>query len=131
MKKYFYILLLIVFSALIFEALPFGVVLHFGEQDGTVIERTFSYFNLTPWGYACLGPLPTAVLTVALSIILIIGCFKEKRSLLLTCAIVSAVAALISVLPFIDKSFTWITGIVTLLLCGTTVCGFIGYKKHK
>ncbi len=131
MKKHFLVLLAITIVAFIFELLPFGVTLHFAEADASTIIRTYSYFSLTPWGYASFAPFFTACLTVLLLVITAIGCFTEKRSLFLTAAILYAIAVPISLMPFLDNSFSWITAIVSLLLCVAAIYGFVRYEKAK
>ena len=128
MKKHFLVLSAIALAALVFELMPFGVTLHFAEAGGSTVVRTYSYFSLTPWGYAAFAPFFTACLTALLLTVAAIGCFTEKR-LLLTTAIISAIATPISLLPFLDNSFSWVTAIVSLLLCVAAVYGFFGYKK--
>lgn len=54
--------------AWVLELLPYGAVLNFArapEEGGGTIRRTFSYFSLTPFGYANFFPLLTAIFTVA------------------------------------------------------------------
>lgn len=64
MKK----LLLVSFPiiAFVLELLPYGVVLNFANPEGEPWRRTYSYFSLTPFGYANFGPFITAILTCAL-----------------------------------------------------------------
>ncbi|HWQ74259.1 MAG TPA: helix-turn-helix domain-containing protein [Syntrophomonas sp.] len=69
-------------TALAFEILPYGVVLHFAPGPGETIVKTYSYFSLTPFGYANFFPLLTGILTVAavlLSVITLIKKFKTVR----------------------------------------------------
>ena len=53
-KKSLFVVLPLV--ALILELLPNGVVLNFANPDGEPWRRTYSYFSLTPFGYANFGP---------------------------------------------------------------------------
>lgn len=62
MKKRAYTLLILPVVAIVLEALPYGAVLNFADESQTYRE-TFSYFSLTPYGYANFGPLIAAVLT--------------------------------------------------------------------
>ena len=67
MKKKWCLLFIFPLAALILELLPYGAVLRFARPDGAEpFRQTFSYFNLTPFGYANFGPFLTAVLTVGL-----------------------------------------------------------------
>ena len=46
------------------ELLPFGAVCIFATSPTERVKETFSYFSLTPFGYANFAPLITAILTV-------------------------------------------------------------------
>ncbi len=46
------------------ELLPYGAVCVFATGPDTQIRELFSYFDLTPFGYANFGPLLTALLSV-------------------------------------------------------------------
>lgn len=131
MKKSFLILLAVACLTVIFEILPFGVKMHFGNPDGDPFIETFSYWSFTPYGYAVLSQFPTSILTIVIFILAAVGFFMEKRTLLLVYAIVSAVAALLSFVPYFDGSFTWISFFISILLCGATAYGFYSYKKYK
>ena len=131
MKKNFFILLALTFLTVIFEILPFGVRLYFAHPDGDPILETFSYWSITPYGYATFSQFPASILTIAIFILAAVGFFMEKRTLLLVYAIVSAVAALLSFVPYFDGSFTWVSFFISILLCGATAYGFYSYKKYK
>ena len=131
MKKNFFILLVLTFLTVIFEILPFGVRLYFAHPDGDPILETFSYWSITPYGYGTLSQFPASILTIAIFILAAVGFFTEKRTLLLVYAIVSAVAALLSFVPYFDGSFTWVSFFISILLCGATAYGFYSYKKYK
>ena len=62
MKKYKITLLVSVIVSIVLEALPYGAVCNFATPEKT-IRQTFSYFSLTPFGYANFGPFITACLT--------------------------------------------------------------------
>ena len=48
------------------ELLPLGAVCIFATSPTERVKETFSYFSLTPFGYANFAPLITATLTVAI-----------------------------------------------------------------
>lgn len=79
MKK----LLLVSFPiiAFVLELLPYGVVLNFANPEGEPWRRTYSYFSLTPFGYANFGPFITAILTCALLALAVIYLFKPRKGL--------------------------------------------------
>ena len=131
MKKSFLILLAVACLTVIFEILPFGVKMHFGNPDGDPFIETYSYFSLTPYGYAVFSQFPTSILTIAIFALAAIGFFMEKHTFLVASAIVSAVAAVLSFVPYFNGSFTWISFFISILLCGATAYGFYSYKKYK
>lgn len=92
--------LIISVIALILEALPFGAVLRFAAPVPTDIKiKTYSYFDLTPFGYANFGPFFTALLTAVLFILLVIYASKNKG--LLAIRILSVASVFTSLLPLI------------------------------
>ena len=111
------VLLLFPIIAIVFEALPFGAVLRFSDPEATVI-KTYSYFDLTPYGYANFGPFLTALLTIAILVFSVIYLLKPKKKLINAVTIISAVAALTSVMPlqFGTEYYNIVSVIVTLLI---------------
>ena len=69
-KRLLYVLLPIV--TLILEILPYGAVCNFANPEGEPFRKTFSYFDLTPFGYANFAPLITAVITCIVFFLLFI-----------------------------------------------------------
>lgn len=117
-------------SAFILELLPVGVVLHFANPEGEPWRRTYSYFSLTPFGYANFGPLITAVLTCVLFVLVVIYLFSSRKGLNTAIMNVSGFAVAASLMPFM-LGFDYITSIgviITLLLAGTFGCCFIKEK---
>lgn len=94
-------LLLLSASAVILELLPCGAVLNFGNPEGEPWRKTFSYFSLTPFGYANFGPFITALLTCVLLILTVIAFFKHGKGLNTAIMNVSAIAALVSLSPML------------------------------
>jgi len=93
-KRFFYLILPII--TLILEILPYGAVCNFANPEGAPWRETFSYFDLTPFGYANFSPLITAVITCIVLLLLMIYCITGKtrqaitaRNLLCVCAVVS------------------------------------------
>ena len=87
--------------ALLLEALPYGAVLVFAPGPGERGVKTFSYFDLTPYGYANFGPLFTAVTTVLALLLFVLGLLrKEKGRKLQNAAFFCGLAAvLFSLMP--------------------------------
>lgn len=102
--------------AIILEILPFGAVLNFGipATDGSVgfFRETFSYFDLTPFGYGHFGCLITAILTCILLIFGVVYLFKDSIPLKKATTVLSFTTALISLSPFLlGLSFISVSGV--------------------
>ena len=91
----------------ILEMLPNGVVLNFANPEGESWRRTYSYFNLIPFGYANFAPFITALLTVVLIILLVISLIK-KSPLTSAFRIISSITAVISLAPML-YGFDYVT----------------------
>lgn len=117
-------------ATLILELLPNGVVLNFANPEGEPWRRTYSYFSLTPFGYANVGPFITAILTCILLVLVAVYLFKPRNGLTTAILNVSGFATAASLMPLMF-GFDYITVIgviITLLLAGTFGCGFIKAK---
>ena len=123
-KSLFVVLPLVV---LILELLPNGVVLNFANPEGEPWRRTYSYFSLTPYGYANFGPFITAILTCVLLVLVAIYLFKPCKGLNTAILNVSGSATAASLMPLMF-GFDYITVIgiiITILLAGTFGVCFI------
>lgn len=117
-------------ATLILELLPNGVVQNFANPEGEPWRRTYSYFSLTPFGYANVGPFITAILTCILLVLVAVYLFKPRNGLNTAILNVSGFATAASLMPLMF-GFDYITVIgviITLLLAGTFGCGFIKAK---
>lgn len=101
---------------LVLELLPYGAVLHFGNPEGEPLRETFSYFDLTPYGYANFGPFITAILTCVLLVISIINLLVDNDKIKSIIKIVSLIALVASLAPLIVNSYSVIGGVISLLL---------------
>lgn len=116
--------------ALILELLPNGAVLNFANPEGEPWRKTYSYFSLTPFGYANFGPFITAILTCILLVLVIIYLFKPCEGLNTAIINIAGFATAASLMPLMF-GFDYITVIgviITALLAGTFGCGFIKAK---
>ncbi len=121
------LLILLSVSALVLELLPNGAVLNFGNPEGDPFRETYSYFDLTPFGYANFGPFITAILTCVLIVLVVVYCFKPKNGFKIAMLNVSGFATAASLMP-IMFGCDYITGIgitVTVLLAGVFGSCFI------
>ena len=106
MKKRLQYLILPVIT-LILELLPYGAVCNFmlpSTTEGVPAGRfreLYSYFNLTPFGWANFAPLITAIITCIVLLILVIYCFTGKERLAKTAKNILCVGAVISFGPLL------------------------------
>lgn len=113
--------------ALILECLPNGAILRFAvvssEEGMSALVKTYSYFSLTPFGYANFGPLLTAILTCVLLLTLVLACVVRKAIVLNIAGVVCAVSIVTSLMPlmFGFSYFSLIGGAISLLLVLETV----------
>ena len=114
-------------AALVLELLPWGAVLVFGRpaEDGTIgrFRETFSYFSLTPAGYANFFPLLTGWLTVALLLLSLLQWLRHRKKLGDAIFVVNIVALVFSLLPWVIFGWDFFSpiggGITALLLIST------------
>lgn len=117
MKKSF-LYLIIPIITLILESLPYGVVCIFATSPTERIRETFSYFDLTPFGYANFTPFFTAIITCMVFVLLIAYCIKGnpnaaiKARNILYVAVVMSLGALI----FGIEYYPIVAGLITLTL---------------
>ena len=116
--------------ALVLEILPYGAVCNFANPEGEPWRRTYSYFDLTPFGYANFAPFITALLTCALIAIILISIIIKKplRALVLT---VSTTATVLSLAPLLYgiSFFSFVGAFISVALALTTAVAFIKGKE--
>ena len=100
MKKRFLYLLLPVIT-LILEILPYGAVCNFANSEGESWKRTFSYFDLTPFGYANFAPLLTAITTCAILALLLVYLFTDKYLIMTIIKGLLCVGIILSLCPIL------------------------------
>jgi hypothetical protein len=101
---------------LVLELLPYGAVLHFGNPGGEPLRETFSYFDMTPYGYANFGPFITAILTCVLLVISIINLLVDNDKIKTTIKIVALIALVASLAPLIVNCYSVLGGAISILL---------------
>ena len=87
--------------ALILEILPYGAVCNFANPEGEAWRRTYSYFDLTPFGYANFAPLLTALLTCLIIVLTVIFVIKGKTSVATAAKYILLAATVISLGPLL------------------------------
>lgn len=120
--------------ALVLEVLPFGAVLQFAkapDQGGGTTRQAFSYFSLTPFGYANFGPFLTAMLSclllVLLGVLVVVKTPRSLRRLRNASLIVSVLALFTSLMPlFFGLSYYSLMGLLlSLALLGVFLTLFM------
>ena len=84
-KRLLYVILPII--TLLLEITPYGAVCNFARPatDGSVghFRELYSYFDMTPFGYANFAPLITAMFSCFILLLALIYCITGKSKLLL------------------------------------------------
>lgn len=124
------IMLFTTLVALILEILPYGAVCNFANPDGEPWRYTYSYFDLTPFGYANFAPFIVALLTCVL-IVLIIVSLLSKKTVRTPILAVSAIATVLSLAPLLYgiRFFSVVGALISVALALTTVVAFM--EKNK
>ena len=113
---------------IVLELLPLGAVCIFATSPTERVKETFSYFSLTPFGYANFAPLITAILTVA---IFLLSLFALKKSdALKALFVLSIIAAVISLLPLVYglNYYTLVGALITVTLVIESILAKIQQK---
>ena len=120
------ILLSTTLIALILEIIPYGAVCNFANPEGEPLRRTYSYFDLTPFGYANFAPFIVALLTCGL-IFMIMLSLISKRAMRGAIVAVSAMATLLSLAPMLYgiSSFSIVGALISVALALTLAAGLL------
>lgn len=117
--------------ALVLEILPYGAVLNFANPEGESWRRTFSYFDLTPFGYANFSPFIVALLTCSLLVLTIVSMLTQK-TLRKPIISVSVIAAVLSFAPLLMgiKYYSVVGALISATLAIIAVISFIKSKNQ-
>jgi hypothetical protein len=118
MKKFKIVFLCSNIAALLLEIFAEGAVCNFATPEKTITE-TFSYFSLTPYGYANFGPFITAILSCVLFIFAVILFTPKAKKIFKATAVISGISLFTSVLPLImfgGRGFNLISYLISLLM---------------
>lgn len=127
-RKQSIILVAILIAILVLEVLPYGAVLHFANPEGEPFRETFSYFDLTPYGYANFGPFITALQTCSLLVMSVVDLFLNNRRLKNALRIVAFVALVASLGPLLVNCYSIIGGAISILMLAVLI---ISLKKEE
>lgn len=86
---------------LVLEILPYGAVCNFANPEGAPWRRTFSYFDLTPFGYANFAPLLTAITTCVILALLLIYLFTGKNRIVAIIKVMLCAGTVLSLCPLL------------------------------
>ena len=116
---------------LILEILPYGAVCIFAPSPDDRIKKTFSYFDLTPYGYANFTPLLTAIATCIIFVLLTIYCIKGNIRLAIKAKYILFVAVALSFGSLIlgIKYYSLVAGFISLSLVGELLLLQLTLKK--
>ena len=115
-KRLLYLILPVI--TLILELLPYGAVCNFANPEGEPWRETYSYFDLTPFGYANFTPFLTAVVTCLVLALLLLYWVKGSQKVGLLARNILAFGAVVSVGPlaFGLRFFSPVGALITVTL---------------
>lgn len=124
--------LLLPLITLILEILPYGAVCNFATETRRIREL-YSYFDLTPYGYANFAPLITAVLTCIILVLLAVWCFTGKRQIMTAAKVLLAVGAVLSLCPLLlgIDCFSVVGALISLSLLAEFLLVYFKFKTPK
>lgn len=111
-------------TVIVLECLPYGAVLRFANPEGEPWRESFSYFSLTPFGYANFGPLLTAVLSLVMLVLAVVCFLKSVPRILSLWKVVALLAVLTSLLPLLMLGVSYyppLAGVISVLLVAELV----------
>jgi len=123
--------------AVVLMSLPYGVQMQFVSDPGPPVEFVsfyYSYFSMMLIGYANWFPIITALLSIAVLLMLIVRSVRNKKEInytvkpLMICPVICVIASLCSWLIF--NAITTI-GVVVLALHLATLTLQINYRKIR
>ena len=121
-------LLILPIITIILQILPCGAVLVFAPSPTERVRETFSYFNLTPFGYANFAPFITALLTCIILLLALISIKLEKmRKAVFWLSLATAIISLLPLVFGIDY-YSVVGGIITITLAIESVLAKISDK---
>ena len=132
MKKRFLNLILPIIT-LVLEALPYGAVCVFSSSPTERIRKTFSYFDLTLFGYANFSPFLTAIITCIVFILLFLYFLKGNTVFAMKAKNILYVAAVMSLGPLVFglAYFSVVGGFITVSLVAELLLLHFALKREE
>lgn len=123
-------------GALLLEVSPYGAVLNFANPDGEPFRRYFSYFSLTPFGYANFAPLITGVLTAAACLLLILRLAKKGgsarlRSVIFTLSVAVTALSLVPLAMFGAAYMSSVSYLVTAMAAASAILQAVANRTDR
>ncbi len=130
-KRLLYLFLPLV--TLILEILPYGAVCNFANPEGKPWRMTFSYFDLTPFGYANFAPFLTAIITCAILGLLLLYLFTEKTKTIVAAKVLLCVGVVLSLCPLLlgIHYFSIVGALITVSMIAELTFLFVSVKTHQ
>ncbi len=132
MKKKHLLYLILPLITLFLEILPYGAVCNFANPEGEPWRMTYSYFSLTPFGYANFSPFLTALATCGTLLLLVIYAFNAKEALLSKAKIANGIGLLLSLCPLLYGAsyYSVVGGLITLSLAAEMLLLCLWHEKN-
>ena len=105
--------------------LPYGAVLVFAPNSENRICKTYSYFNLIPFGYANFSPFFTAILTCVLISVIVVMLFKKSVKIRKYAFLLSIATAIVSLLPVVALGLEYYSIVGIMITICLTVEAFV------
>lgn len=130
-KRLLYLILPIV--TLILEILPYGAICNFANPEGEPWRKTFSYFDLTPFGYANFAPFLTALATCIIFVLLLVYLFTDKPRIMAVTKVFLCIGAVVSLCPLLYgiNFFSVVGALITASLIAELVLLLVVSKQSK
>ena len=127
-KRFSYLLLPVI--TLILEILPYGAVCNFANPEGESWRRTFSYFDMTPFGYANFAPLLTAMVTCLILAFLAVYLFTNKHRMFMVVRSLLWIGVVLSLCPLLYgiRFFSLVGAMITVSLVAELILVYIAGK---
>lgn len=134
MKKLGVARLIVCIAAIITELLPLGAVMKFGlvSDSGLITFRfeNYSYFDVTPFGYAMFNYMICAVMTTITAMLSLLWIFfGKKRQTPIT--VLASIALVMSLVPYLTQAFNVFTVIISALIAAVLALSVIIQIKHE
>lgn len=128
--------LLLLLAAFSMQAHPQSLVMLFSDGPNTRVPVSFSFFNLTPFGYADFLPILTGLLTIAAAVLCAVRLLQSIRSIrapvaALVCAAAAAAASIGRMLKFGGEYIAPLHYAISGCLALTTVLLAIACSRAK